>query len=107
MCHEENRFLFLGQEGPWSGPYVKNNKTITFLLKPDFIVFLICVKNGSGVSFGRVVNYLEFIPHHMKALIVYMCLDSRSSYNFELWKTSTCASLAFNHDLWVLLYRSW
>ena len=47
---------------------------------------------GSGVSFGQVENSLEFIPHHMTALPVCMCLDFQA-YNFEHWKTSTCVSL--------------
>ena len=61
----------MGQQGPWSGPYVENNKLmITFFTKTDFSGFLICVINGSGVSFGQVSNLLEFIPHHMTALPV-------------------------------------
>ena len=75
----------MGQQGSWSGPYVKNNKLmITFFPKPDFSEFLICVINGSGVSFGQVANLLKFIPHHMIALPVYMCLDFQASYNFKL-----------------------
>ena len=87
-------FHFIGQQGPWSGPYVENNKLmITFFSKPDFSRLLICVINGSGVSFGQVANLLEFIPHHMTGLPVYMYLDFQASYNFELWKTSTYMSL--------------
>ena len=81
----------MGQQGPWSGSYVENNKLmITFFPKPDFSGFLICVINGSGVSFGQVANLLEFIPHHLKALPVYMCLYFQASYNFQRRKTSTC-----------------
>ena len=69
----------------------------TFFPKPDFSEFLICVINGSGVSFGQVANLLEFIPHHMTALPVYMYLDFQASYNFERQKTST--SVSFEHDL--------
>ena len=84
----------MGQEGPWSGPYFENNKLmITFFPKPDFRKFLICVINGSGVSFGQIANLLEFIPHYMTALPVYKCLDFQPSYNFERQKTSTCVSL--------------
>ena len=84
----------MGQQGPWSGSYVGNNKlTITFFPKPDFSGFSICVINGSEVSFGQVANSLEFIPHHMTALPVYMCLDFQASYSFEHWKTSTYTSL--------------
>ena len=87
-------FYFMGQQGPWSAPYFKNDKLkITFFPKPNFSEFLICVINGSGVSFGQVANLLEFIPHHMTALPVYMSLDLQSSYNFERPKTSTCVSL--------------
>ena len=74
----------MGQQGPWLGPYFKNNKLmITFFPKPSFSGFLICVINGPGVSFGQVANLLEFIPHHMTALSVQMCLDFQASYNFE------------------------
>ena len=84
----------MGQQGLWSGPYVKNNKLmINFFPKTDFSGFLICVINGSGVFFGQVANLLEFIPHHMTALPVYMCLDFQASYNFERRKSSTCVSL--------------
>ena len=70
--------------GLWSGPYVKHNKLrITFFPKPGFSGFSICVINGSGVSFGQVADLLEFIPHHITALLVYMCLDFQASYNFE------------------------
>ena len=83
-------FYFMGPHGPWSGPYVKNNKLmITFFAKPDFSGFFICVISGSGVSFGQVANLLEFIPHHMTTLPVYICLDFQASDNFERWKTST------------------
>ena len=88
ICHEENRFLFYGPTRPWSGPYVENKKLMMIL-----IVFLICVINGSGVAFGQVANLLQFIPYHMTALPVYMCLDSQASYNLERRKTSTCVSL--------------
>ena len=82
------------QQGPWSEPYVENNKLmIIFFPKPNFSGFLICVINGSGVSFGQVANLIEFIPHHMTALPVYMCLDLQASYNFERRKTSTYVSL--------------
>ena len=40
---------------------------VTFSPKADFSGFLICVIDGSGVA-----NLLEFIPHHMAALPVYM-----------------------------------
>ena len=84
----------MGQQGQWSGSYVGNNKLmITFFPKPDFSRFSICVINGSGVSFGQVANSLEFIPHHMTALPVYMCVDFQASYSFEHWKTSTYTSL--------------
>ena len=49
--------------------------------------------NRSGVSFGQVANLLEFIPYHITALPVYMCLHFQASYNFEQRKTSTCVSL--------------
>ena len=39
--------------------------------------------NGSGVSFGQVANLLEFIPHRMTALSVYMYVDFQDSYNSE------------------------
>ena len=48
--------------------------------------------NGSGVPFGQVANSLEFIPYHMTALPVYICLDFQASYNFERQKTSTYVS---------------
>ena len=84
----------MGQQGRWSGSYVGNNKLmIAFSAKPDFSGFFICVINGSGVSFGQVANSLEFIPHHMTALPVYMCVDFQASYSFEHWKTSTYTSL--------------
>ena len=84
----------MDQQGLWPGPYVKNNKLmITFFNKPDFSGFLLCVIGEPGVSFGQVANLLEFIPHHMTALPVYMCLDFQASYDFECWKTSTCLSL--------------
>ena len=84
----------MDQQGPWPGPYVEYNKLlITFFAKPDFSGFLLCVINESGVSFGKVVNLLEFIPLHMTALPVYMCFDFQTSYNFEHRKTSTCVSL--------------
>ena len=54
----------------------------------DFSRFLIGVINGSGVSLGQVANLLEFIPGHMAALPVYMCLDFQASYNFACQKTS-------------------
>ena len=84
----------MGEKGPWSLPYAENNTLmITFFPKPDFSGFLILyVKNGSGMSFGQVANLLEFIPHHMTALPVYMCLVFQTFYNFEHWKTSTCVS---------------
>ena len=79
----------MGPEEPRPWPYVENNKlTITFFTKHDFSRFFICVINGSGVSFGQVANLLEFIPYHMAALLVYMCLDFQASYNFERRKTS-------------------
>ena len=84
----------MDQQGPWSGPYVENNKLmITFYPKPDFSGFFICVINGPGVCFGEVANLLEFIPHHMTTLPVYMYLDLQAFYNFERRKTSTCVSL--------------
>ena len=84
----------MGQQELWSGPYVENNKLmITFSPKPDFSGFFMCVINESGVFFGQVVNSLEFIPHHMIALPIYMCLDFQASYNFERRKTSACLSL--------------
>ena len=84
----------MGQQGPWSGCYVEKNKLMkTFFPKPNFNGFLICVINGSGVSFGQFANLLEFIPHYMTALPVCMCLDFQASYNFESRKMSTCVSL--------------
>ena len=81
-------------QGPWPRPYVENNKLlIIFFAKPDFSRFFICVMNGSGVSFVQVANLLEFIPHHMTALPIYMCLDFEASYNFERRKTSSCISI--------------
>ena len=72
----------MGPQGPWSGPYVENNKLmITFFAKLDFSRFFIGVINGSGVSFGQLENLLEFISHHMTAIPVY-------------------------HDLWISPYRS-
>ena len=66
----------MGQQGPWSGPYVENNKLmITFFPKPDVSRFLICVISGSGVSFDQVANLLEFILYHMTTLPVYMYLN--------------------------------
>ena len=63
----------MGQQGLWSGPYVENNKNHdSFFPKPDFSGFLICVINGSGVSFGQNANLIEFIPHYMTALPVHM-----------------------------------
>ena len=86
-------FYFIGQQGPWSGSYAGSNELIiTFFCKPDFSGFFICVINGSGVSFGQVANSLEFIPHHMTALPVYICLDFQASYNFGHQKISTCVS---------------
>ena len=83
----------MGSQEPWSGPCVQNNKLmITFFPKPDFNGFLICVINGSGVSFGQVTNLLKFIPRHMPALPVYICLDFQGSYNFVRRKTSTSVS---------------
>ena len=73
----------MGPQGPWSGPYVENNKLmITFFSKLDFSRFFIGVINGSGVSFGQLENLLEFISHHMTALPVYMYLDFQAFYNF-------------------------
>ena len=86
----------MGQERTWSGSYVGNNKlVITFFPKPDFSGFFICVIYGSGVFFGQVANSLEFVPHHMTALPVYMCLDFHASYSFEHRKKSTFVS--FDH----------
>ena len=83
----------MGSQGPWSGPCVEHNKLlISFFPKPDFNGFLICVINGSGVSFGQVTNLLKFIPRHMPALPVYICLDFQGSYNFVRRKTSTSVS---------------
>ena len=42
-----------------------------------------CVIDGSGVSFGQVVNLLKVILHLMAALPVYMYLDFQASYNVE------------------------
>ena len=61
--------------------------------KPDFRGFLIFVIDGSGVSFGWVANLLKFIPHHMTALPVFMCLNFQASHNFERRKSSTCIFL--------------
>ena len=73
----------MGPQGPWSVSYVKNNKLmIAFFAKPDFLI------NGSGVSFGQVTNLLQFFPHHMIALPVYMCLGFQASYNLERQITS-------------------
>ena len=84
----------MDQQGSWSGPYVENNKVmITFFPKPGFGGFLIYVINGSGVCFGQAANLLDFIPHHITALPVYMCLDFQASDSFEPQKTSTCGSL--------------
>ena len=83
----------MGPQGPWSWPYVENNKpVVTFFAKPDFSRFLICVINGSGVSFGQFANLFEFFLHHMTALPVYVCLGFQASYNFEYQKMSTCIS---------------
>ena len=72
-------FYFMGQQGKkrgimgqqelWPAPYVKNDKLmITFFPEPYFSGFLICITtNGSGVSFGKVANLLEFIPNPMTA----------------------------------------
>ena len=80
----------MGPQGLWSGPYVENKKLmITFFPMSDVSRFFIRVINGSGVSFGQFAKLLEFIPHHMTALPVYMCLDFQAFYNFERWKTST------------------
>ena len=84
----------MGQQGRWSGSYVGNNKLmIAFSPKADFSGFFICVINGSGVSFGQVAKSLEFIPHHMTALPVYMCLDFQAPCSFEHRKTSTSVTL--------------
>ena len=92
-------FYFMGPQGPWSGPYVENNKLmITFFAKLDFSRFFIGVINGSGVSFGQVTN-LEFIPHHMTALPVHMCLDFQASYNFE--RRKRLFAYPFDHELWI------
>ena len=55
----------MGQQGPWLGPYVENNKLM--------ITFFPSV----------VANLFELIPCHMTALSVYMCLDCQAFYNFE------------------------
>ena len=55
--------------------------------------------NGSGVPFGQVANLLEFIPHHMIALPVYMCLDFQASLNVG----KHLLAYPFNHELWVPL----
>ena len=78
----------MGPQGPWSVSYVKNNKLIiAYFAKPDFLI------NGSVVSFGQVANLLQFIPHHMTALPVYMCLGFQASYNLERQKTSYSSKL--------------
>ena len=83
----------MGQQGPWSGHYVKNIKImINFFIMLDFSGFVIYAINGSGVSFSQVANLLEFISYHMTALPVCMCFDFQASYNFEYRKTSTCIS---------------
>ena len=66
---------------------------ITLFAMPDFSGFLICVINGSGLSFDQVSHLSEFIPHHLTALPVYMCLDFQASYNFQRQKQLTCVSL--------------
>ena len=77
---QRKRILLLRQQGPWSGPDVENNKLlIIFFPKPYFSEFLICVINGSGVSFGQVANLLEFISHPMADLSAYMCLNFLAS----------------------------
>ena len=96
----------MGQEGPWSGPYFENNKLmITFFPKPDFRKFLICVINGSGVSFGQIANLLEFIPHYMTALPVYKCLVSKLL--IILNDRKHLLAYPFGYDLWFPLYRLW
>ena len=103
MSRRKQIFFFMGKQGPWSGPYVKNNKLmITFFQEPGFSGFLMWVITGSGVSFGQIANSLELIPHHMTALPVFMSLDFQACYNFEL-----LISYPFDHNLWVPLYRSW
>ena len=83
----------MGQQGPWSGHYVENNKIMmNFFIMLDFSGFVMYAINGSGVSFSQVANLLEFISHHMTALPVCMCFDFQASYNFEHRKTSTCVS---------------
>ena len=91
ICHEENRFLFYGPTRAMVRALCR--ELVTFFPKPDFSGFLICVRNGSGVSFGQVANLLECIPYYMATLPVYICLDFQASYNFERRKTSTCVSL--------------
>ena len=66
---------------------------ITLFPMADFSGFLICVINGSELSFDQVSHLLEFIPHHLTALPVYMCLDFQASYNFQRQKQVTCVSL--------------
>ena len=78
----------------WTHKGVENNKLMmTSFAKSSFSEFFICVINGSGVSFDQVPNLLEFIPHYMTALSVYMCLDFQTFYNFKRQKMSTCVSL--------------
>ena len=78
----------MGPQGSWSVSYVKNNKLmIAYFAKPDFLI------NGSGESFDQVANLLQFIPHHMTALPVYMCLGFQASYNLERQKTSYSSKL--------------
>ena len=93
ICLEENRFLFYGPTRAMVRALRWNNKLSTFCPKPYFIGFLICVIDGFGVPFGHVENLLEFIPHHMTILSVYMWVDFQASYNFERSKRSTCISL--------------
>ena len=94
----------MGQQGLWSGRYVGNNKLmITFFPKPDSRGFLICVIDGSGVSFGQVLNLLEFISHHMTGLHVYMCLDFQASL-LILNVGKHLLAYPFDHDLRVSLY---
>ena len=56
---------------------------ITFFSERSFSGFLICVINESVICFDQVANLLEFVPHHMTAFPVYMCLDFQTSCNFE------------------------
>ena len=97
----------MGPQGPWSWPYVENNKpVVTFFAKPDFSRFLICVINGSGVSFGQFAKLFEFFLHHMTALPVYVCLGFQASYNFEYQKMSTCISprpSPLDPTLWIMV----